>query len=501
VTSGVSRTLVFAAAALGVLLVPAATATAQTNERPDVVLVVTDDQRWDTLWAMPTVRRELVARGAAFGNAFVVNPVCCPSRASILTGDYSHTTKVYRQAPPFGRSEWFDESSTLATWFDDAGYRTGLFGKYLDGYQNRALTGVIPDGWDRWVAFVHAAYVDYKLTVDGEVRSFGSSLAEHSTRVLAREAVGFVEAAEGPIFLLFAPAAPHAPALPVPRDAGAFGRLADARPASFDEADVSDKPSWVRALEPLDAEAEAAIDRFRREQYRSLLSVDRAVGAILDALRRTGRLRNAFVVFTSDNGIHHGEHRWTKKETPYEESIRIPLVVRWDAAGWPVPIRPNELVLNIDLAPTIAEVTGVVPPRPPEGRSLLPLLDGGTTWREDFLIEHMENTNPVPTFCAVRTATTKYVRYATGEEELYDLVRDPFELRNVANVPAWRVDLLEMRERLRRLCVPAPPGFDRGGPRRMQVALALLGVLVVAEALAVRRRSAGGLPGAGEVGR
>jgi len=464
---------------------------AQPEERPDVVLVVTDDQRWDTLWAMPTVRRDLVARGAAFENAFVVNPVCCPSRASILTGDHSHTTNVYRQAPPFGRSQWFDESSTLATWLNDAGYTTGLFGKYLDGYQHRALTGVIPAGWDRWVAFVHAAYVDYKLTVDGEVRSFGSSPSEHSTRVLTREAVAFVERADGPLFLVFAPAAPHEPALPAPRDAGAFRGLADARPPSFDEPDVGDKPSWVRALEPLNLADEGAIDAFRRDQYRSLLSVDRAVGAILDALERTGRLDNALVLFTSDNGIHHGEHRWTKKETPYEESIRVPLVVRWDAARWDVPVRRDELALNIDLAPTIAESTGVVPPRPPEGRSLLPLLAGETTWREDFLIEHMENTNPVPTFCAVRSTTTKYVRYATGEEELYDLAGDPFELRNLANAPASRRVLLEMRERLRVLCVPPPPGFDRGGPLRTQLALALLAALVVAEALVVRRRSAG----------
>jgi N-acetylglucosamine-6-sulfatase len=463
-------------------------AAAQTPDPPDVVVIVTDDQRWDTLWAMPIVRTELARRGVVFPNAFVVNPVCCPSRASILTGDYSHTTMVYRQAPPFGRSEWFDDSSTIATWLDGAGYTTGLFGKYLDGYQHSALTGVVPPGWDRWVAFVRAAYVDYKLTFDGEVRSFGSSPSDHSTRVLQREAVEFVERAEGPLFLVFAPAAPHAPAIPAPGDETAFEDLADARPPSFDEADVSDMPAWVRELPALGRADEEAIDAFRRDQYRSLLSVDRAVGAILGALERTGRLQNALVVLTSDNGIHHGEHRWTKKETPYEESIRVPLVVRWDSADWPVPARPEHLALNIDLAPTIAEIVGVIPPRPPDGRSLVPVLAGrAEAWREDFLIEHLENTNPVPTFCAVRSATAKYVRYATGEEELYDLVADPFELENLAGEPSSRAELSRLRERLRELCVPPPPGFDRGGTSRMQVALALISLLVVAEAVTSRR--------------
>jgi arylsulfatase A-like enzyme len=487
VTRGARRALLLVTAPV-TFLVLAEPAAAQTPDPPDVVVIVTDDQRWDTLWAMPVVRRELVGRGAKFPNAFVVNPVCCPSRASILTGDYSHTTMVYRQAPPFGRSEWFDDSSTLATWLDSAGYTTGLFGKYLDGYQHSALTGVVPPGWDRWVAFVRAAYLDYKLTFDGEVRSFGSSPSDHSTLVLEREAVEFVEGAEGPIFLVFAPAAPHAPAIPAPGDAAAFGDLPDARPPSFDEVDLSDKPAWVRELPALEPADEEAIDAFRRDQYRSLLSVDRAVGAILGALERTGRLENTLVVLTSDNGIHHGEHRWTKKEAPYEESIRVPLVVRWDAADWPVPARPDELALNIDLAPTIAEIAGVVPPRQPDGRSLVPLLAGrAERWREDFLVEHLENTNPVPTFCAVRSATAKYVRYATGEEELYDLVADPFELENLAGVTSSRAELSRLRERLRELCVPSPPGFDRGGTSRMQVALALLSLLMVAEAVTARR--------------
>lgn len=136
----------------------ASAAQAETEDaRPSILLIVTDDQRWDTLWAMPRVQRRVVDRGTTFHEAFVVNPICCPSRASILTGGYSHTTGVYRQIPPYGRFEALRDDSTLATWLDDAGYSTGLFGKYIDGYQHPALTGYVPPGWDRWVAFVHAA--------------------------------------------------------------------------------------------------------------------------------------------------------------------------------------------------------------------------------------------------------------------------------------------------------------------------------------------------------
>jgi arylsulfatase A-like enzyme len=469
---------------------PPGAAVRQAERPPDVVLIVTDDQRWDTLWAMPVVRDELVGRGVTFANAFVVNPICCPSRASILTGDYSHTTLVYRQSPPFGRYEWFDDASTLATWLDGAGYETGLFGKYLDGYQHAALTGVVPAGWDRWVAFVRSAYLDYALTIDGETRRYGSGAAEYSTDVLSAAAVEFVEAATGPLFLEFAPAAPHAPATPAPRDAEAFPRLEPARPPSFDEADASDKPAWVRALPRLTEADAAALDAFRRNQYRSLLAVDRAIGDILDALERTGRLANAIVVLTSDNGIQHGEHRWSKKEAPYEESIRVPLVIRWDAAGWAVPASSRALALNIDLAPTIAEAAGVSART--DGVSLLPVLSGEVDGvRSDFLIEHLEGTNPIPTYCAVRTRTATYVRYATGEEELYDLVADPYELDNL--VPTDRSgDLLaRLRGRLHDLCSPPPPGFDDHGQGPALVAIAALAVLLAAELVAVRRSGHG----------
>lgn len=482
----VGRAIVVAALAL-LLVAVAPTSGAAQEAPPDVVLIVTDDQRFDTLWAMPEVSERLVAEGVTFADAFVVNPICCPSRASILTGDYSHTTLVYGQIPPFGRFEWFDDASTLATWLDDAGYTAGLFGKYLNGYQHAALTGYVPPGWDRWVAFVRPDTFDYALTIDGDVERVGR---EHSTELLADEAVRFVLAADGPLFLVYSPWSPHAPATSSAAHAEAFADLEPARPPSFDEADVSDKPAWVRDLDPLTPSEEAALDDLRIREHRALLGVDEAIGRILDALEARGRLENTLVVLTSDNGLLHGEHRWVKKEAPYEEAIRVPLVLRWDAGGWDAGAElDGVLALNVDLAPTIADVAGI--PHPPtDGRSLLRVIDDpDAAWREDFLIEHLEGTNPIPTYCAVRSERWKYVRYVTGEEELYDLEADPFELENLAADPARVSVLQERRGRLRELCVPPPPGFRDDASTTVPLALLLLAGLIAVEIAAGRRRT------------
>ncbi len=455
-------------------------------EPPSVLVVITDDQRPETLWAMPTVQRELVARGVTFANAFVVNALCCPSRASLLTGNYSHTTGVYRQRPPYGRAEAFDDGSTLATWLQDAGYTTGFFGKYLDGFQHQALTGYVPPGWDRFVAFVHAEYLDYGLTVDGAVRRYGSAPEDYSTDVLAEAAVSFIRQSRGPLFVVYAPAAPHGPAIPASPDAAAFADLPAWRPPGYDEADVSDKPAYIRALPRLDVLRARQIDQLRVDQYRTLLSVDRAVARLLQALAATGRLDHTLVVLTSDNGLAWGEHRWWKKEVPYEESIRVPLVVRYDPLVGAARTE-SRLALNIDLAPTVAEVAGVATP-PTDGRSLVPLLAGRPVrWRRDFLVEHLEGRNPVPTYCAVRGERFKYVRYATGEEELYDLAADPHELENRAADPRLARVRAAMDRRLGQLCQPPPPGFGGPDAARAWAGLGVLGVLLVAEALRGRR--------------
>jgi N-acetylglucosamine-6-sulfatase len=432
--------------------------------RPDIVLILTDDQRWDTLWAMPTVQQLLVRHGVTFSNAFVVNSLCCPSRTSILTGDYSHTTGVYANLGPHGGFPVFDDGSTLATWLDAAGYDTGLFGKYLNLYPGR----YVPPGWDSWTAFVMDPdvarhYYDYTVSEGTTVRGYGDAPGDYSTNVLADDAVGFIRSARGPMFLYFAPWAPHAPPIAAPGDEDTFANLKPARPPNFDEADVADKPRYVRRNPSFDRRGLQAVDSVRRGQYQTLVAVDRAVGRIVAALRETGRLDNTLIVFTSDNGFAWGEHRWTAKQTPYEEAIRVPLVISFPPLT-PIARTEQRMALNIDLAPTIAELTGV-DDHDPDGRSLVPIIAGAkeTAWRDSFLIEHAHVfARPAPpSYCAVRTEDRLFVAYSTGEREYYDLSADPYELENRADDPRTRAAQAPLRARLHELCNPPPPGMSR----------------------------------------
>jgi N-acetylglucosamine-6-sulfatase len=488
-----------ALAALAVPVFTTVTASAQASAgpsplRPNILLIVTDDQRWDTLDAMPIVQRELMARGVTFTNAFVSNALCCPSRASILTGNYSHTTGVYRQTTPFGAFPSFSDASTLATWLHDAGYATGLFGKYIDAYQHDALIGYVPPGWDRWYAFVHSGYYNYGLTVDGEADFHGADPGtDYSTSVLGDAADDFLRSApaDQPLFVEFAPAAPHEPAIVESRFDALFRGLDAHRPPSYNETDVSDKPAYMRALPPLSGQWMNWIDGFRRQQYRTLQSVDEQVGRLLDTLEETGRLEDTVVVFTSDNGLMWGEHRWRRKEVPYDEALRVPMIVRYDRLV-PGSRTDDALVLNIDIAPTIAGLAGVEHAAT-DGLSLEPLLrDASAPWRSDFLIEHMEGANPVPTYCGVRTRTQKYVRYATGEREFYDLADDPFEMVNVVDDPTRTRDVSNLAARLDELCDPAPPGMDAGTTGPAAIALVgLSGVIGVVGWRSSRRRRTG----------
>jgi arylsulfatase A-like enzyme len=409
---------------------------------------------------MPIVNRLLVDEGVAFTNGYVVNPVCCPSRASILTGTYSHSTGVYTNRPPNGGFAGFDDESTLATWLHDAGYRTGMFGKYFNGYRQ---TTYVPPGWDRWFATYHGgAYYDYVAVSDGEIQRFGSDRSSYGTTVLQNEAVSFIEETDPstPVFVYWATHAPHEPATPERRDRDEFESLRRWRPRSYDEADADDKPSYVQRLPRIDADAAAEIDAFRSRQIQSLQSVDRAVQGLVATLRETGRLENTLIVFTSDNGMLWGEHRWHSKSVPYEEAIAVPFVVRFDAVI-DEPRTDDSLVLNIDLAPTFTAAAAAEAP-PMEGRSLLSLIRGDrSSWRSAFLVEHVgERSHGAPTFCAVHTDRHVLVRYDTGEEELYDLARDPGQLVNRAGWDRYRAVRRELLASLRRLCDPAPPGYS-----------------------------------------
>lgn len=442
---------------------------------PNIVLILTDDQRWDHLDVMPAVQRNLIAHGVNFTNGLVVNSWCCPSRSTILTGKYSHGTGVYTIDGPLGGTA-FKPSSTVATWLQAAGYRTGLVGKYLNSGYGTAP----PPGWSSWVGFPGpmnystgstAYYYNYTLNEDGVLHTYGSAPEDYSTDVLAGKATSFIRdtPASQPLFLYFAPTAPHGPVTPAPRHVGALMDMTFPKPPNYMEADVSDKITYVQN-KPLKVESQAAYDEREREQLRPLLAVDDAVNTIVTELEATGRLANTMLVYMSDNGFFQGEHRLYGKVAPYEESIRIPMVIRYDRLSV-VPRADARLTLNMDVAPTFAALAGVDAPGA-EGRSLLPLLsdiNGTAPWRQDFLIEHVQSgtkDGAIPTFCAVRNTGALFVKYQTGEEELYDLRLDPYQLRNVVKRPGRAAQRASMLNRLHTLCSPPPPGFDQFAPAR-----------------------------------
>jgi N-acetylglucosamine-6-sulfatase len=445
---GVLAALAVAASTAAGLLASAGDAQAQATP-PSVVLIVTDDQRYDTLWAIDAVDRHLQDKGVTFTRAFVPNSVCCPSRTSILTGNYSHTTGVWWNAPPYGGFSVFDDSVTIATALHAAGYRTGLFGKYLNGYNGTYL----PPGWDRWFAFSQAEsglYYDYTLNDNGILTNFDSDPEDYSTDVLAAEAVRFVRNVplEEPLFAVFTPFAPHGPSTPAPRHVGDFGWYDPEFDPAVNESDVSDKPPYIRKQGKIDRGK--LVGQWRRS-LESLQAVDEAVAELIRALDETGRLGSTMIVFTSDNGLALGEHRWLGKVVPYEESIRVPMVIRYDpltSQG-----RSEALVANVDLAPTFADLAGVR--LETDGESLLPALSGARGFRHALVLEHPDIM--LSGYCGVRTAHAKYVRYADGFQELYRLERDPRELRNDLGPSP-------LRTRLRRLamdlCYPVPPGFS-----------------------------------------
>lgn len=427
---------------------------------PNVILIVTDDQRFDTLRYMPTVSRQLVGRGVTFSNMFVTNPLCCPSRASILTGQYSHTNGVWQNSGPHGGLRAFSDRSTLATWLHDAGYETMLVGKYIHGYTS-ALTRprYVPPGWDRWRAFWGApGYYSYRLTDGQAVHRYGYGAAAYSTDVLARAAINFIRGSgPDPFFLYFTPFAPHQKprfsVRPAPRHVDAFAGRGYAPRPSVNEADVSDKPTHIRSRQPY---PRAKLIELREEQLEALLAVDDAVAGMLAALKDKGKLADTMLVFTADNGYSWGEHRWAGKRLPYEEAIRVPLVIRYDRLGVPARVA-RRMALNIDLAPTITEAAGItVAGR--DGRSLFPLLRGGkTAWRSRFQLEYYD-----PPFfsgyCGNRSRRWKYVQFRNGQEELYNLVRDPYELHNLARSVSRRARLMAGRDRVRRSAC-RPPAF------------------------------------------
>jgi arylsulfatase A-like enzyme len=404
----------------------------------NIVLILTDDQRPMTLDQMPLTMSLLAGQGVHFVNAISTTPLCCPARATILSGLYAHNHGVLSNILPYGAPA-FADVSTIATWLQSAGYRTALFGKYLNQYQLKQPWPYVPPGWSTWAAFKEPNYYNYQLVEDGREVTYGATAVNYSTRVLGAKAVAFIDSTpiDQPFFLEFAPWAPHAPATPANQDKTLFSNLPKWRPPSFNEADVSDKPAYVRALPRLNTSTIAMVDKLRLNQLRSLQAVDRWVKNIVDALIRTGRMDNTAIVFASDNGLALGEHRYLPKNCVYEGCIRVPLIIR---APGIAPRVDSNLVGLMDLTPTFAEWAGISPPIPVNGQSLTELLQNpGLPWRQEILIEVLAHAGAPAIeglFSGLRTRRYTYAEYTTGERELYDLQTDPDQLTNVASDPA-----------------------------------------------------------------
>ena len=425
-------------------VVPAAAA-----PRPNIVFILTDDQRWDTIDqthsvdgrtpVMQNVTSLLVKNGVLFQSHFVTTALCAPSRSSILSGKYAHTTGVHSNGGTDGGVKAFDDSSTVAVWLKAAGYHTGIFGKYLNGY-NQIAPYQAP-GWDEWHVFKAPGYFNYDLIENGVDVPYGSADADYSADVLRDEVVNFIGTASQPFFVEFTPYNPHGPATPAPRHVGSFSGVPPWRPPNYAEPDASDKPAWVQAI-TWTAKDQQTTDTFRQKQLECLQSVDEAVAAIVQALAARGVLDNTLILYSADNGYSWGSHRWKPKQCEYEECMRDPLIIRYKPLV-PRARKETRITLNIDFAETFAELAGATPDPGVEGTSLVPLLNkSATSWRTDLLNEHWDGQ--IPDFAQVRglftkpgktPKTWKYVELATDEKELYNENNDPFELTNVAGVP------------------------------------------------------------------
>jgi N-acetylglucosamine-6-sulfatase len=424
------------------------------DKKPNIVLILTDDlnltQYLDPS-RFPKVDSLLVEEGTTFSNYFVTDSLCCPSRSSILRGQYVHNHDVRSNRPPLGGFEKFhsngDETSTIATWLHDAGYRTGLLGKYLNGYPSGVDQTFVPPGWDVWASPVRGGYSGYnqRLNENGTLVRYGASPDDYMTDVLSRKSGEFIrDSRDKPFFLYVAPFVPHSPATPAPRHAESFPGVQAPRTPSFNQPDVSAEPQWLQGRPLLDDQQIASIDALYRKQLQSLLAVDDLIEHVVDTLRQTGQLDNTYIVLTSDNGFHLGQHRLPLgKITAFDEDIRVPLVVR--GPDVPAGKKVDDFAANVDLAPTFAKLGTAKAPGFVDGRSLEPALrgkSGGDRARDAVLVEHFapgggqrraRRGSAPPTYAVVRSARYTYVEYDTGERQLYDLRADPDQLRNIVS--------------------------------------------------------------------
>jgi arylsulfatase A-like enzyme len=422
----------------------------KTNGRPNVLFILTDDQRWDALGCMgnpiiqtPNIDR-LAAAGTRFKNNFVTTSICCVSRASFFTGQYERRHGITNFTKPFSPGQW---AQTYPAVFRANGYRTGFFGKFGVG------SSLPTNQFDVWGGF------------GGQGTFFGKGDPEHQTAKLGRQAVEFLKAnpTNQPFCLSISFNAPHArdgqprEFPPDARDEALYTGALVPVPKTATEAFFEQQPDFIRDSEGHKRwQARFAnpelFQKTVRDYYRLITGIDREVGALLTALKDLQLDENTLIVFTSDNGFFYGERGLADKWLMYEESIRVPLIIRPPPAFKSAFARTvPQMTLNVDLAPTLLDYAGLAVPAGMQGRSLRPLVEKkSVAWRSDWFYEHHFTNGRIPPSEGVRGERWKYIRYVAQMpvvEELYDLSRDPLEEHNLAGAGQHKAVLERLRLR------------------------------------------------------
>jgi len=394
-------------------LSPDSAVAAEHKSKPNILFILTDDQRLEDIKHMPRLNKLLVNQGMSFENYFSTVSLCCPSRTSILRGQYAHNTGVMTNG---GNNGGFVvahkrgiENSTIATWMHDRGYTTALIGKYLNHYPDGQGLSYVPPGWDYWASPCSGnPYTEYNydLNENGKSVHYGNTPSDYGTDVYLHKATDFIKSCSGenkPFFMYLAFYAPHGPATPADRHLNMFADAKIVRTKAFNESDVSNKPDYIKKLNLLTDKEVNGEDAYYGKRLRSLQAVDEAIEKLYDTLSENKQLDNTYIFFASDNGFHLGEHRMRRgKQTAYETDIHLPLIVR--GPGITHGATAAELVGNIDLAPTWADLAGATAPQFVDGRSLQPILRAkegkSLKWRQAYLVEHWTvgkgNASPPP---------------------------------------------------------------------------------------------------------
>jgi N-acetylglucosamine-6-sulfatase len=425
------------------------------QSRPNFVIIISDDQRYDGVGAfMPRTQKRVFDEGITFERAYITTSSCAPSRASILTGLYARNHGVVLNGKRFTKP-------SMAELLQSSGYSTALVGKYMN-----TSDGLPAPGYDFWVSLPGGSgpFINPQLVV-GTERAVRTGYVTYLLRDYAFDFLNRATNEKKPFCLIFSPTAPHNPATPETESVGLYKGLHKHRPRSFNEADVKDKPSWVKQAKPLTSQRMAQIDNFRMRQLRTLWPLDRAVDELLTRLDDLKVLDNTVVMYISDNGMMWGEHRLMSKNVVYEESTRVPFAVRYPKLQGGV-VR-SEVVANIDIAPTVLELAGIESPWKMDGRSLVPLLKGESTeWRPGVVLEGWLNRDLREPFKAFHSERFVYVENESGDKELYDLQIDPGQLTNLLGRSGTYVEIEKQMAKYLREAGVVPIGTSNQGGKR-----------------------------------